>query len=64
MTDNDVYQEQYGDGALRGMHRIAVGQPDEMWPASVVARLIEEIICRRGNDPTWLVLHPARRRTP
>lgn len=55
--------DRYGDGALRGMWRLATAPPDtaapeETWPAHVVANLIEEIIRLRGTDTAWLAVHP------
>jgi hypothetical protein len=46
------------DSVLRGVHRLAVHQPEEQWPATVVANLCEELIRLRGTDKAWLAIHP------
>lgn len=62
-----IVAERYGDGALRGMWRLAAssvyvsertGVPEETWPAHVIVNLIEEIIRLRGTDTAWLTIHP------
>jgi hypothetical protein len=50
--------ERYGDAVLRSMWRIATFEPEETWPAHVVAQLAEEIIRLRGTDTSWLAVHP------
>lgn len=47
----------HGDGALRGIHRVAVAEPNKMWPASVVADLAADLIRERGTDVAWIALH-------
>lgn len=49
----------FGDGALRGIHRVAAAEPEKPWAGYVVARLAAEVIRLRGTDRTWIALHEA-----
>lgn len=54
----EVSDELFGDGALRGIHRVAAAEPEKPWAGQVVAKLAAELIRLRGTDRTWISLHP------
>lgn len=47
------------DGVLRGVHRVAMCEPDKPWPASMVEELAAELIRLRGTDKIWIAQHPS-----